>query len=225
MRWSNWLWHAILLFSLLAVSSLAQPAIAGVSTTAPGSQNEPKSDPIKPIIDAMQGAGTRLKQGDTGPNTRTLQEKVIDDLQKLIDAAKPKSGGDNQQQKQESRRESGSQNQSGQPQGKSGAKAGSEPMGGGQPGRKSGMGKPSVSEKKAAARPPRPLLREVWGHLPPALRERVPSDFHEVILPAYDDLVRRYFEAILDGPSAAGARLPDEQKSRREPLAPGSPAQ
>jgi hypothetical protein len=225
MRWSNWHWQTILLFSLVVEPGGSNSATAGVASTAPGQRNEANSDPIKPIVDAMQGAGTRLKQGDTGQNTRTLQEKVVSDLQKLIDAAKPKSRGDNDQQKQESRQESGSQSQSERSQSKPSAKAGSEPTGGGKPGRKSGVGKPSVSEKKVATRPPRPLLREVWGHLPPALRERVPSDFHEVILPAYDDLVRRYFEAILDGPAAAGARLQDERKSRPEPVSPGLPAQ
>jgi hypothetical protein len=225
MRWSNSHWHTILLISLVVGPGVSKSATAGVVSTTPGQRNEANSDPIKPIVDAMQGAGTRLKQGDTGQNTRTLQEKVVNDLQKLIDAAKPKSRNDNQQQKQESQQESGFRSQSERSQSKPSAKAGSEPTGGGKPGRKSGVGKPSVSEKKVTTRPPRPLLREVWGHLPPALRERVPSDFHEVILPAYDDLVRRYFEAILDGPAAAGARLPDEQKSRPEPLPAGSPAQ
>jgi hypothetical protein len=74
------------------------------------------------------------------------------------------------------------------------------------------MGKLSVSEKRSPGLPQRPLLREVWGHLPPAMRERVPSDFHEAILPAYDDLVRRYFESLLDNTAERG---PDASVSPR----------
>jgi hypothetical protein len=202
MRRSNALSHLILGAVLTLLLDLAQPAVAAITSTTPSKQQKDADrGPINAIINGMQGAGERLKQGDTGSGTRTMQEKVVDDIQKLIDAAKPKSRDGNQQPNSGSRRERGSQDREQQSHGKSGSDASSEPAGGGQPGRKSGAGKPLPSGKKLVGRPQRPLLREVWGHLPPALRERVPSDFHETILPDYDDLVRRYFEALLDGAS------------------------
>jgi hypothetical protein len=204
----------------------SHPAVAAVSAITSAKQ-EKDSDPgpIKPIIDGMQGAGARLKRGDTGPGTRTIQEKVVNDLQKLIDAAKPKSRGNNQQPNTGSRQETGSQNRP-QPQENPSADATSEPAGSGQPGRQSGAAKPSPSEKKSPGSPQRPLLREVWGHLPPALRERVASDFHEAILPAYDDLIRRYFEALLDGSSPPGANRPAPLRTPIQgPPTQGSPAQ
>ena len=218
--------HVIVAAALASGLDVAYPAVAAVSATTPGRQ-EKDSDPgpIKSIIEGMQGAGARLKRGDTGPGTRTLQEKVVNDLQKLIDAVKPKSRSGSRQPDPGSRRETGTQNRS-QPQGNPASDAASEPAGGGQPGRKSGVGKPRASEKKAAGSPHRPLLREVWGHLPPALRERVPSDFHETILPAYDDLVRRYFEALLDGSSPSGRNRPVPlQAPTQAPPTQGSPAQ
>lgn len=206
--------------------NVAALAFAAVSATTPGRQ-EKNADPgpIKPIIDGMQRAGARLKRGDTGPATRTLQEKVVNDLQKLIDASKPKSRGGSQQPESGSRRQTGTQNRS-QPEGNSALDATGEPTGAGQPGRKSGAGKPTASEKKTADNPQHPLLREVWGHLPPVLRERAPSDFHETILPAYDDLVRRYFEALLDGSSRSGPSRPVPLQSPTQgPATQGSPAQ
>jgi hypothetical protein len=183
-------------------------------------------DAVKSIIDGMQGAGARLKHGDTGTGTRQIQEKVVQDIQKLIDAAKPKSPNSNPQQNPGSRQQSGSQSQSQsqQPQGQQSENPGSKPAGTGQPGRKSGVGKPLTSDKKGSVRQQRPLFREVWGHLPPALRERAPSDFHEAILPAYDDLVRRYFEALLDNPSSAPNRAAPAQTAPPE-RSPESPAQ
>jgi hypothetical protein len=199
-------------------------AVAAKSPVQSAKESDP--GPIKPIMDGMQGAEARLKAGDTGADTRTIQEKIVTDLQKLIDAAKPRSREGNQQQNSGSRQESGSQNRS-QQQGNPATSETSTGSAGGtkadpgssrsnQPGRKPGVGKPAGTEKekRPSDSPRRPLMRDVWGHLPPALRERVPSDFHETILPAYDDLVRRYFEALLNGPSSAG---PDPLQSPEPP--------
>lgn len=212
------LFHAAATALVLHSAQFAVSVASGASPAPP--QKPADAGPIQPIIDGMQGAGARLKQGDAGTGTQRIEEKVVTDLQKLIDEAKPKSSRGNQQQNSRSRGQSGSQDRS-QPQGKPASETPAGQADTGQPGRKSGMGKPSVSEKKATGQPQRRLMREVWGHLPPAIRERVPSDFHENILPAYDDLVRRYFEAILDGSSSSGANRPVPVPSPT----PGSPAQ
>ena len=186
--------RCVVIGAAIACGLAAGEAAAAVTAQPPAARQERDANlgPVKAIVDGMQNAGVRLKQGDTGSGTRTIQEKVVNDLQKLIDEAKSKSRR-RQQQKSESNQNKSSQNRS-ESQQKSGSDAasGAEPASG-QPGRRSGMGKPSVSEKRPPGLPQRPLLREVWGHLPPALRECVPSDFHETILPAYDDLVRRRF--------------------------------
>jgi hypothetical protein len=219
-------WPSVVAFACTVILSIGQEAVAAVTATPPVQQERDATlGRVKSIIDGMQGAGARIKQGDTGTGTRTIQEKVVDDLQKLIDEAKSKSR-QSQQRSSSNRKDSGSQKRSDSQQmpGSDGA-AGAKPSSG-QPGRKSGAGKPSVSEKKPLGLPQRPLLREVWGHLPPALRERVPSDFHEAILPAYDDLVRRYFEALLDGSTDRGSdqSVPGHGAASGSP-GPDSPAQ
>jgi hypothetical protein len=201
--------RCVVIGAAIACGLAAGEAAAAVTAQPPAARQEKDANlgPVKAIVDGMQNAGVRLKQGDTGSGTRTIQEQVVNDLQKLIDEAKSKSRR-SQQQKSESKQNQSSQNRSeSQQKPGSDAASGAQPASG-QPGRKSGMGKPSVSEKKSPGLPQRPLLREVWGHLPPALRERVPSDFHEAILPAYDDLVRRYFEALLDSPAERGSDPP-----------------
>ena len=199
-------------FALLGVGAASSGFAAVSAPSAARQEKDSDPGPIKPIMEGMHGAEARLKRGDTGAGTRTIQEKVVNDLQKLIDAAKSKPRGGSQQPNSGTRQESGSQNRP-QPQGSPTSETPSGSTGAGQPGRKPGAGKFSTGEKekKPTDSPQRPLLREVWGHLPPALRERVPSDFHETILPAYDDLVRRYFEALLNGSSPAGPdRLPTQ---------------
>jgi hypothetical protein len=214
-------WRLVFGTLVFGTSSFVPCCLAAVPAPAQRNvQTGSEIEAVKSIIDGMQGAGTRLKLGDTGAGTRKIQEKVVSDIQRLIDAAKQKSPNSNPQQNSGTQQQSGSQSQSQQSQSQHGANSGSKPAGTGQPGRKSGVGKPLPSEKSSATRQqPRPLFREVWGHLPPALRERAPSDFHEVTLPAYDELVRRYFEALLDGASAA----PNRPEPGRTPVPERSP--
>jgi hypothetical protein len=175
------------------------PAARGFGTAAP--------NPVAPIVDRMKSAATRLKQGDTGADTRTIQEQVVKDLDKLIEAAsqqsqsgqggnKSNSGSQQQSQQQQQSEAKASQQSQGAKQG-AGAHGSAAP-GGAAPGTRGGSRNPKTTPKTAALNNQHLLLHEVWGHLPPALREHVRADFSETVLPAYDDLVRRYFEALLE---------------------------
>lgn len=166
--------------------------------------------PVKLIVEGMKDSQSRLKRGESGTETRAVQERVVNGLQKLIDHAKQNKndGGQNNSSPRQDRSQQGPSqpSQSGQNQSSSGpANPSSGTKGGGKP----GGAKPRTSEKDLAAKSRPPLLREVWGHLPPALRERMrDADFGETILPAYDDLVRRYFEALLEESSPRSRQTP-----------------
>jgi hypothetical protein len=181
---------------LATVSASSTPPARGLGSTAPS--------PVAPIVKEMKDAQTRLKAGDTGPGTRGIQEQVVRDLEKLIDAASrqsdssssrkspseskaPKDSDNGQQQPSEA-------SQRGQSEGAAAAKGGSAP------GTRGGPRAARPVSTKGALASQRSLVREVWGHLPPAIRERVRVDFGETVLPAYDELVRRYFEALLEEP-------------------------
>jgi hypothetical protein len=171
------------------------------------------ANPVAPIVKQMKAAQTRLKEGDTGPGTRGIQEQVVRDLDKLIDAASRQSdsnrssGGSQSEAKSSKDSDNGSpqpseSSQRGQKEGASAAKGGSAP------GKRSGARTPRQIATKGGLAGHGSLLREVWGHLPPAVREHVRVDFSETVLPAYDDLVRRYFEALLEEPPQRGAKAP-----------------
>ncbi len=42
------------------------------------------------------------------------------------------------------------------------------------------------------------MLNAVWGHLPPSVREKMLSLSSDKYLPKYEDLARRYFEALAE---------------------------
>ena len=203
------LWFALAASDRARAAADDGPAARGFGARAP--------NPVAPIVDRMKSAATRLKQGDTGAETRTIQEQVVKDIDKLIEAASQqsdsspggnKSNSERQQQQQSEAKAAAQQSQGAKQQ--AGARASAAP-GGAVPGTRGGARNPKTTSKTAALNNQRLLLHEVWGHLPPAMREHVRADFSETVLPAYDDLVRRYFEALLDeSPQRAnGSPTPD----------------
>lgn len=58
------------------------------------------------------------------------------------------------------------------------------------------------------------LATSVWGHYPPRTRDRMRGAFSERFLPAYDELVRRYYEAL----ATDGDVLPPSRPSERAPM-------
>ncbi len=206
-------------------------AIVGAGRAMAGPENKPEdaaaargfgasaANPVTPIVKQMKAAETRLKGGDTGPDTRGIQAQVVRDLDKLIDAASrqqsqpshgmQKSPGGGKSPRED---EDGSPQQQGSPRQGQGSQQdkGDGPTataGGSPPNRRGGLRNPRAAAKSSRTGD-RTLVREVWGHLPPAVRERVRVDFSETVLPAYDDLVRRYFEALLEEPSPRNTRTP-----------------
>jgi hypothetical protein len=183
------------------------PPTRGLGATAP--------NPVEPIVKRMKAAQTRLKEGDTGPDTRGIQEQVVQDLEKLIDAASRQSESSRSSHKSPSSGKSPQESENGSPQSsqgapRNGAEGASATTGGAAPGAHGGTRTPRAAQAKVTITGHGTLLREVWGHLPPAMRARVPVGFSETVLPAYDELVRRYFEALLEEPPQrkGGAPVP-----------------
>ena len=55
-----------------------------------------------------------------------------------------------------------------------------------------------AKNRQLAPLTPGRMVRDVWGHLPPALRRELLNVYQDKYLPKYDDLVRRYFESLAE---------------------------
>ncbi|HEV8002251.1 MAG TPA: hypothetical protein VGP63_20340 [Planctomycetaceae bacterium] len=205
-------WAFAILFIVGGLLFGAQPdrAAAWSSTPAPTrGMGASAPNPVEPIVKQMKAAQTRLKEGNTGSETRGIQQQVVRDLDKLIEAASRQSGSPNQgsgkpQSGEKSGGEKSPQNAEGgspppsQAAQRDGGAGASAKAGGSAPGKQGGTRTRKAIQTKVALPGDRSLVREVWGHLPPAMQEHVRVDFSETVLPAYDELVRRYFEALLE---------------------------
>jgi hypothetical protein len=50
--------------------------------------------------------------------------------------------------------------------------------------------------------------RDVWGHLPDALRQEVDQYYRERFMPRYQELIRQYYSRLAEADRAAGRKKP-----------------
>jgi len=156
------------------------------------------ADPLEDAIGQMRTVQRRIEAGDTGRQTRELQQQIVDNLEKLIERANRQQSRPNEspqpqqqppdghkpdkQQQSNDTRSSGGKDQQKQNED---AKGSTDRVGKGR-------------DHQAELLRRRQTVKEVWGHLPPALQQKLLNIFSEKYLPKYEELVRRYYEALAE---------------------------
>lgn len=171
-------------------------------------------DHLQTAFDGMQTARRRIADEDTGSETQKTQERVVKELEELLQLVR-------KQQRRAPQRNQSGENQSGDDdQGRSGRQklpqGQSDPQNSGtakNSGQNSGSstdrrrdGKSAESQERTdAARVPaaeqarrRQAIKDVWGHLPPHIREAMLNSVSEKYLPKYEDLVKKYYEDLAE---------------------------
>ena len=153
---------------------------------------DPDQDPLQRAIEGMRSAQQSIEQQDTSRKTRDLQKQVIKDLETLIKLARqrPPNSDPSQSQprspSQQRKKQKSKTEKSHAQKDKKDQSPDSEDR--------------NDSEKDNQAKFARRRLRpgDIWGHLPSKLREKLQQHYNENYLPQYDDLVRRYFQALAE---------------------------
>lgn len=194
--------------ALVAEDSLDAELLEGLETPAPppveidGEDLGAAEDPLVRMVGQMRTVETSLRDARLGPPTQRLQQEIIADLDKLIA----------QQQKQ---CQGGAPKPGGSQSPKPGQPKPGEPRPGppkpGSPSQK--VGQQAASDSQDETRPgkdgeaelvaPQDLLKHVWGHLPPRLRERMLQNPNEKFLPKYEREIEAYFRQLIDLDDAA----------------------
>lgn len=177
-----------------------------------GKAREQAGNPLDAIVERMRTAQQRLLKTETDKETRELQTQIVKDLDVLIEQLKNQKPPPKSNQNQPPPMGDSDQNMpprgSGQPKPQNSEKQGSggekQPQGAssnqtqGDKSRQS-TNQPSqqrLSPEEEAAR--QRMAKDVWGHLPPALRQQLLNVYSEKFLPKYDELVRKYYEALAE---------------------------
>lgn len=193
----------------------AQETDPPATEESPEPEAEKTPEPIDPvkslqrILGGMKLSAELIRKAEASVATKTTQPQVVKDLDELIKFLESQSGSspppppDASQQPMD--REEPMPGQQPQP----------NPQNSGEPDRKNDPSKSpeearSKESKERKQPPPVPGERkslsgqqlyekEVWGHLPPALRRELMNVYSEKYIPQYEDLVRRYYESLAEG--------------------------
>jgi len=182
-------------------------------TVSPDAANSPTATPdeLNRTIESMRAVSKKLLGKDLSDETRKKQQLILSDIDKLIEKLKqPTPLSDqssdaqqhdpNQQDQQKQKSKSPSQNQQPQankqqPQGTGGVS--NQQKQDGKAGESSDKElQRKVSDRTAEIARRRVLIDEVWGHLPPAMREQMLNATNEKMLPQYEQLIRDYYESL-----------------------------
>jgi hypothetical protein len=166
-------------------------------------------DRLERVIEAMRNAQRQISGDDTSSKTQALQREAVQNLQELLKRLERQQRSGQSRPQKPSDSDSPGEKQKLPPDQSEPDNSGSKPdrqEPGRSPGSQRSDGKSRDSEersdaaRKAAAEQARrlELIKDVWGHLPPHLREAMQNSFSEKYLPKYDELVKKYYESLAE---------------------------
>lgn len=156
---------------------------------------EESTDPFMMIGRQMRMAERLIGSRDASSTTQRIQRQIVEDIERLIEQMNQQAA---EQQNASSQLQAGRPDEQPEP----GSKAGS--------GEHPGTSKPSqesetqVRQREASdARLASMMetLQQVWGHLPPRVREQMQSGMAEEFLPQYERLIEHYYQRLAEQPA------------------------
>jgi len=151
---------------------------------------QPSEDRLGTIGRRMRLAESLIGRQVTSQQTQRLQQQVIQDLARLIEELNKQ--GQSSQSGAPSPAERGAK-----PKGKSRAGSG-ENTGTTQPAKDStDRTEGTASDREELARV-QIMLKQVWGHLPPKIRDQMQSALIEQFLPKYERLIEEYYSRLAE---------------------------
>ena len=167
------------------------------STDKPSEQSpiDGEDDPLAYIGQEMQELESIITQSAKRIRTEQLQQRVIEDLSKLIEQA----------QQQRSAQQSSSQKDKKQQTGKRQSVQQSKANSAGSPGKDSNKPARDSTDRMGKAEDARPdpelvkgMMKDTWGNLPQRAREEMLQNSPERFLPQYELMIERYYKRLAE---------------------------
>ena len=157
-----------------------------------------QDNPLVRITKKMREVEELIRQSKSGDATQERQQQIVKDLEKLIDQLEQQqqqqssSSSSQQQQQQQAERDKVQQPGQKQPRPGQQQQAGES----NKPAKDSTerQGKPEVHKPDMAQM--RDLLKDIWGELPPRLRQQMMQSAVEKFLPKYELQIEEYFKTL-----------------------------
>jgi len=166
-------------------------------TEAAGEDLGQESDPFLRLGKQMRRAESLISKRDTSEPTQRLQESIVAELAKIIEQMKQQqpqsSGGTPKPKPQAQPKEPGEPKPGGDPQ--QGDPSSESPA------RNS---TDRIGESPEIAAPPDhldDLVKKVWGHLPPRVRQQMQNTQEERAIPGFEKLIFEYYKRLAEDPT------------------------
>ncbi len=147
-------------------------------------------DPLLLISRRMRSVEDLIEGRNTSQPTQRLQKQIVEDLDLLIEQMKKQCSG-----------APGDGDGKKKPGGKpgSGSKAGDgENKGKSRPAKDSTARTGKDADTRTELERMKQMLKEVWGHLPPRIREQMQAGSPEEFLPKYERLIEDYYKRLAE---------------------------
>lgn len=162
-----------------------------------------EENPLLRISRRMREAQQRLTEADGGRRTQGMQQQIVRELDQLLEVLRQQlaaSGGGAPQtspsQEPAQRQEvSNPQQQPGQ---------GTPGQGGEAPAREATTRLGTAQAQRVARAPIDRVMKELWGHLPPRVREQLLQGAVEEFLPEYELQIEDYFRRLVEESRTGG---------------------
>jgi hypothetical protein len=158
-----------------------------------GTAAEKEDDnPVLGIARRMLGVQSRIAEADAGEQVQSDQKKILADLDKLIEQAKKScncSGSCSNPQQSSSRTPASAAKKPGQ-------KPGNKPSE--KPAKESSQRPPDKKTVKPDPAEMRNLIKDLWGELPPNIREQMMQNPTEQFVPQYETMIEEYYRRLAE---------------------------
>jgi hypothetical protein len=163
--------------------------------TTPGAQaKDTGANPtqeLKDVLDRMVDSQTRLTDKDPGAVTQESQRRIVTDLDTVIEYVRK------QQQQSQSNPKSNSRPADKRQQSQ-GQKQGNQQQPGNHAAQDSRLTTGNVEAPQSNGESLRQKGPAEWGNLPPKDRDLISNGVNEQYLPAYKDMIDRYYQALAE---------------------------
>ena len=156
------------------------------------SENSANENPLIRLNQRMKEVERRIADAQSDQKTQRLQHEISDDLSKLIAEMERQCSQCKKSSSQSPRRQQTSQTN---PSQSPGQQATDKPS-------RDSSARLKEKEKqtaKADAARMQEMLKDVWGHLPPHLRQQMEQSANEEFLPKYELEIAEYFRSLVSG--------------------------
>jgi TolA-binding protein len=182
---------ALLVASLaLGATGLAKDELIPTDKRSQNRQQKPPN-PLDNVAGEMYSSARRLEKAQTDETTQDIQDRIIEQLEKLIEAARQQQQQQQQQNQSQAKRR---QQRASQPQPSAGQQQQKKPIQQQtqQPAQKPGVGPAGRGKSEG----PIHTDAQEWGNLPPAIRDQLLQTQGEGFPLKYRELLRRYYRDL-----------------------------